>query len=159
MSLLRKEKRAQEKAEKKAQEKETKIDRSKWQAIKQAVREIDDKVTQQQANMARMKFMDRWADMSGLKKDSQGKYDYSQIDYEDKFILLEWYMCDPYILFNLGNPKYREKTLKSLPDKCQEAYYEVGPGNSKPYSEVYTGVTQLKNAFGMVRKEQAGKKE
>ncbi len=148
-----------EKAQKKQQAKEDKITKSKWAAIKEGIKNIDDKVTTQQANMARAKFLDRWAEMSGLEKNEQGVYDYSQIDYDNKFILLEWYMCDPNILFNLGNVKYREKTLKTLPDICQEAYYEIGPGNSKPYSEVYTGVTQLKNAFGMVQKEQAKKKE
>ena len=105
----------------------------------------------------RAKWMDRWAKLSDCPI-VDGHYDYEQIDWDNEFIKLEWWMCDPGILAKLGNDKTRAEGILMLPEDVRDTYlYKTGPGCSKPYCEVYMGAGQVKHALSKIRKEKKKK--
>lgn len=117
-------------------------------AVKNRFQEWDDR----DSARIRMKFMDRWAELSGVEKDENGKYDYSKIDYDNKWVQLEWNMCDVRIFAKLTNDKTRAEGVLMLPEECRETYYQTGPGNDKPYSEVNFGMSAVRNTVRKMRK-------
>lgn len=130
------------------EKKEKKWDMKKIQkAIEDKFAEMDDKENMQ----IRSKFMDRWAELSGATKDENGKWDYSQIDWDNKWVKLEWWMCDKKIFFKLTNEKTRAEGILLLPEDCRETYFQVGPGNDKPYSEVNFGMSSVKSHIRKLR--------
>lgn len=111
-----------------------------------------DQVSGMQTAQIRAKFMDRWAELSECPKDEDGNWDYSQIDYENKWVKIEFWLCDPKILFKIGDPKFRDRGIAMLPEDCRETFFQQAPGNSRPYSEIYTGMSALKQAIKKNRK-------
>lgn len=122
--------------------------------VKQIIKEHSDRIDEETTFKTRQKFMDRWAKLSGVEPDENGKYDHSKIDYGNEFVQLEWWMCDQSILFKLCDDKYREAGLALMPASCRETYYKTGPGNSKPYCEVRMGMSQIRHAIKKVKKAQ-----
>lgn len=129
------------------------VDPSKlsWKLIKQKVRQYIDESDDRESAQIRAKFLDRWAELSGLERDENGTYDYNLIDHENKWVKLEWYMCDRNIFFKLVNDKTRAEGVMMLPEDCRATYYEVGPGNDKPYSEVRMGASAIKQYINKKR--------
>ena len=89
------------------------------------------------ANKVRANYMDRWARLSGLEPNEHGKYDYSKIDWTNKYIRLEHLLCNPRILTRLGNDNTRADCIANdIPDDLKETFYSIGPGQSAPYSSL-----------------------
>ena len=87
------------------------------------------------ANKVRANYMDRWARLSGVEPNDEGRYDYSKIDWQNKYVRLEYILCDPKVLTKLGNERTRaECILNDIPDDLKETFYSIGPGQSAPYS-------------------------
>ena len=87
------------------------------------------------ANKVRANYMDRWARLSGVEPNDEGRYDYSKIDWQNKYVRLEYILCDPKVLSRLGNERTRaECILNDIPDDLKETFYSIGPGQSAPYS-------------------------
>lgn len=126
--------------------------RAKMREIKKTLKERIDKSQDDDAAKVRAKFLDRWAELTDCPIKEDGTYDYSQIDYENEFVKLEWYLCDPRILFKVTDMKYRAEGIMMLPEDVRETFYKTGPGNSKPYSELYMGMSKLKNAVSNMKK-------
>lgn len=126
--------------------------RFKMKEVKEALTKRIMDTQEDDAMKVRAKFMDRWAELSNCPKNEDGQYDYSKIDYDNEFIQLEWHLCDPRILFKVTDDKYRAEGLMMIPEAVRETFYKVGPGNSKPYSEIYMGMSKLKYAVQNVRK-------
>lgn len=70
----------------------------------------------------RLKWYNRWAKISGADQLPDGSYNWEQIDWDNEFVRLEWYMCDPSILTKLGDDKYRDKGLAMIPEELHETY-------------------------------------
>ena len=89
------------------------------------------------AKKVRANYMDRWARLSGLEPNEHGKYDYSKIDWTNKYIRIEHLLCNPKILAKLGNENTRADCIKNdIPDDLKETFYSIGPGQSAPYSSL-----------------------
>lgn len=121
--------------------------------IKKAISEAIENSQDKEAMQVRAKFMDRWAELSDCPRNEDGSYDYSQIDYDNEFIKLEWWLCDPRILFKVTDEKYRAQGIMMLPEDVRETFYKQGPGNDRPYCEVYMGMSKIKNTVRKMRKE------
>lgn len=90
--------------------------------IKKKIKQrIDDK-NEDDAGKVRLKFYNRWAEISNADKLPDGTYDWGQIDWDNEFVRLEWYMCDPSIMAKLGDDKYRAKGLELIPPELHETY-------------------------------------
>ena len=119
--------------------------------VKDFARNYTSEQHDRQCAQVRAKFLNRWAQICGVEPDENGNYDHSKIDYENKWVKIEWYMCDPAILFKLGNTKTRDEGRAMLPEDCRETYFETGPENDRPYCEVYTGKSKIKAEFRKAR--------
>lgn len=126
--------------------------RSKMKEVKKALINYVDASQDQDAAKVRAKFMDRWAKISNCPMDENGKYDYSQIDYDNEFVQLEWQLCDARILFKVTDEKHRAEGIMMLPPEVRETFYKTGPENSKPYSEIYMGMSKLKHTLKREKK-------
>lgn len=110
------------------------------------------------AKKARSEFLDRWARLSGLEMDENGKYDYSKIDYENnKYVRLEYLLCDPKILTSLGQANREKSILELIPEDLLETFYSVGPGCDKPYSEVYLNKSSIQYELEQAKAQSEGK--
>ena len=126
---------------------ETPIKPSRMKKLKTQLREVANRMNDKDSAKIRAKFMDRWAELSGLERDENGNYDYTQIDYDNEWVKLEWWMSDITIFMKLSHEKTRAQGILMLPEDCRETYYQQGPGNDRPYNEVYMGVGQIKRAI------------
>ena len=70
----------------------------------------------------RLKWYGRWARISGADQLEDGSYNWDQIDWDNEFVRLEWYMCDPQILLKLGDDRYRAEGLAMIPEELHETY-------------------------------------
>lgn len=127
--------------------------RGKMKEVKKALADRLEESTDNQTMQIRAKFMDRWAELSNCPKDENGNYDYSKIDYDNEFIKLEWWLCDPRILMKVTDDKYRARGIMMLPEDVRETFYKQGPGNDRPYCEVYMGMSKIKHTVKNLRKE------
>ena len=85
-------------------------------AVKEKINDWQDKDSAQ----TRMKWYDRWAKISGGELDENGNYNHQDIDWDNEFVRLEWYLCDPRILMKIGDPKYYAEGLKLIPEDLHE---------------------------------------
>lgn len=116
-------------------------------SLKETLKLYVDESQDRDAAKVRLKWMDRWAKITNCPMDENGKYDHSKIDFDNEFVRLEWYLCDPRILFKVTNDDTRADGLKLIPEELWETYYKTGPGNSLPYNEVYAGPSKVKHIF------------
>lgn len=129
------------------EEVQAQIKPGRMKKLKTQLHHVVDNMNDKDSARIRAKFLDRWAELSGLERDEHGKYDYSQIDYDNKWVKLEWWMSDITIFMKLSHEKTRAQGIMMLPEDCRETYYQTGPGNDRPYNEVYMGVGQIKRAI------------
>lgn len=100
-------------------------------------RQLKKSNNEKNAKKVRANYMDRWARLSGLEPNEHGKYDYSKIDWTNKYIRIEHLLCNPKILTKLGNEHTRADCIKNdIPDDLKETFYSIGPGQSAPYSSL-----------------------
>lgn len=116
------------------------------------------------ANKVRANYMDRWARLSGLEPDEYGKYDYSKIDWTNKYVRIEHLLCNPAILSRLGDERTRAKCImEEIPDDLKETFYSIGPGQSAPYSTLKlnkeTGQIELEKAKAEAKARRREKNE
>ena len=110
------------------------------------------KTAQKTTEKTREEWMDRWAGLSGVEPDDYGPFDYSKIDWENKYIRLEYLLCDIKLQKKLGDEDTRaEAIMNDIPDDLKDIFYSIGPGNSKPYSEVYLTKSIIKDTLRDMR--------
>ena len=127
---------------------------------KQLNKQLKKSQNEKNAKKIRTKWMDRWARLSGVEPDDYGKYDYSLIDWENPYIRLEYILCDPKIESRLGSDETRAETIaKEIPQDLLETYYSIGPGNDKPYSEVYLNRAIIKSTVLREKKKAKERQE
>lgn len=88
-------------------------------------KQLNDRIDQKNEDdtaKIRLKWYNRWAEISGADQLEDGSYDWEQIDWDNEFVRLEWYMCDPTILTKLGDDKYRAIGLSMIPEELHETY-------------------------------------
>lgn len=112
------------------------------------------RTAQKTTEQTRAEWMDRWAGLSGAIPDEYGRYDHSKINWDDKYIRLEYLLCDIKLQKKLGDENTRaEAIMNDIPDDLKDIFYSIGPGNSKPYSEVYLTKSIIKDTVRGIRKD------
>lgn len=92
-------------------------------SLKHVKKKIKDKIDDWNDNdcgKTRLQWYDRWAKISGGEKNEKGEYNWDDIDWENEFVRLEWYLCDPRILMKIGDPKYYAEGLSLIPPELHE---------------------------------------
>lgn len=124
---------------------------------KQLNKQLKKSQNEKNAKKIRANWMDRWARLSGCEPDDYGKYDYSKIDWNNPYVRIEYILCDPKIESKLGNDKTRAECIATeIPQDLLEIFYSIGPGNDKPYSEVYLNKSTI---LPVLKKEKAKAKK
>lgn len=88
--------------------------KSKLKAIKDKFKDKNREIVDNMAAQTRLKYADRWIERTrelGKPCDS-----WTDIDWSDYQISLEWKLCDPANIMNLQDPKTRDRFLATLSD-------------------------------------------
>lgn len=88
--------------------------------VKKKVKEKVDNWNDNDTGKTRIKWYNRWAKISGADQLPDGSYNWEQIDWENEFVRIEWYLCDPQILMKIGDPKYYAEGLSRIPEELHE---------------------------------------
>lgn len=90
--------------------------------LKKSIKDRMETKNEDDTAKVRLKFYNRWAKISGADQLPDGSYNWEQIDWDNEFVRLEWYMCDPTILTKLGDDKYRARGLELIPPELHETF-------------------------------------
>lgn len=92
--------------------------KGKLAEIKAKFKDKNREIVDTMASQTRLKYADRWIERTrelGKPCDS-----WSEIDFSDYQISLEWKLCDPANIMNLQDPKTRDRFLATLSDAERE---------------------------------------